>query len=509
MFHILNSTNSDTRETFGFKTSNNPPQMNEIRDFENDLFDLVSEIKYRPSNNSFQKLLKSDQGKISKIDEVIVPADKSPNLYKMSVKEYKKKTLENITKTYKKCSKENVENVSKEAAVIARRYKLEDRIEIPTEDEAFITIKDHKESFPGRVECRLINPAKNHIGKISKHILDRVNSKLRSVTASNQWKNTNDVIEWFCNLENKNRKTFLKFDIVSFYPSISEKLMSSAISWAKSITNISDSEVSVIMHCRKMFLFYDGECWVKKSNPDFDVSMGSLDSAEVCELVGLYILQQMEVLIPQQNLGLYRDDGLAVVELSGPETDQLRKKIVKLFAENDLQITTDTNTKVTDFLDVVFNLDTSSYKPYRKDNSLPIYVHRSSNHPPHIKKQLPKMIGSRISDLSENKEIFSSEAPVYNQALKMAGYDEELQYSQRQKARTSRKRKVLWFNPPWNDEVSTNVAKKFLSMVEKHFPRGSQYHKYFNRNTVKVSYCTMPNMAGIIAAHNKKVTRPP
>merc|ERR1711872_212909 len=134
-------------------------------------------------------------------------------------------------------------------------YKLEARIEIPTEDEAFITIKDYKESFPGRVECRLINPAKNHIGKISKHILDRVNSKLRSVTASNQWKNTNDVIEWFCNLENKNRKTFLKFDIVSFYPSISEKLMSSAISRAKSITNISDSEVSVIMHCKKMFFF--------------------------------------------------------------------------------------------------------------------------------------------------------------------------------------------------------------------------------------------------------------
>ena len=174
--------------------------MNEIRDFENDLFDLISEIKYRPSSNSFQKLLKSDQGKISKIDEVIVPLDKSPNLYKMSVKEYKKKTLENITKTNKKCSKENVEKVSKEAAAIARRYKLEDRIEIPTEDEAFITIKDHKESFPGRVECRLINPAKNHIGKISKHILDRVNSKLRSVTASNQWKYTNDVIDWFCNL---------------------------------------------------------------------------------------------------------------------------------------------------------------------------------------------------------------------------------------------------------------------------------------------------------------------
>ena len=50
---------------------------------------------------------------------------------------------------------------------------------------------------------------------------------------------------------------------------------------------------------------------------DFDVSMGSLDSAEVCELVGLFLLSKLERFIPKDQIGLYRDDGLAVVELPG------------------------------------------------------------------------------------------------------------------------------------------------------------------------------------------------
>ena len=48
---------------------------------------------------------------------------------------------------------------------------------------------------------------------------------------------------------------------------------------------------------------------------------------------------------------------------------------------------------------------------------------------------------------------------------------------------------------PWNDEVSANVAKKFLSMIDRHFPKGSALGKHFNRSTVKVSYSCMPNMA--------------
>ena len=67
--------------------------------------------------------------------------------------------------------------------------------------EAFISLKDHKEKFENNPKCRLINPAKSDSGKISKLILDKVNTHLRTILNVNQWKNTQNVIEWFGNIE--------------------------------------------------------------------------------------------------------------------------------------------------------------------------------------------------------------------------------------------------------------------------------------------------------------------
>ena len=192
------------------------------------------------------------------------------------------------------------------------------------------------------------------------------------------------------------------------------------------------------------------------------------------------------------------------MDLPGPEIDRLRKQIVEVFAEHHLKITVEVNVRSTDFLDVMFDLENSSYKPYRKDVSPPIYINSESNHPRHIKKGLPEMIGRRVSDLSANKDVFSAEIPIYKNALRNAGYENELEYteSNTRKQKNRRRRKVLWFNPPWNDEVSTNVAKKFLVMIDKHFPKNSKFNKYFNRNSIKVSYCTMPNMKCLLAGVN-------
>ena len=55
--------------------------------------------------------------------------------------------------------------------------------------------------------------------------------------------------------------------------------------------------------------------------------MGSFDGAEVCELVGLYLLDKLSKLLGKDNIGLYRDDGLAAVKsTSGPVLDKMRKK---------------------------------------------------------------------------------------------------------------------------------------------------------------------------------------
>ena len=68
-----------------------------------------------------------------------------------------------------------------------------------------------------------------------------------------------------------------------------------------------------------------------------------------------------------------------------------------------------------------------------------------------------------------------------------------------------RKKKEIWFNPPFNMNVKTNVGRKFLRLVDKHFPRGSVLHPLFNRSKLKVGYKCMPNMRQKINNHNAKI----
>ena len=64
-----------------------------------------------------------------------------------------------------------------------------------------------------------------------------------------------------------------------------------------------------------------------------------LDGVEVCELVGLFMLHQMKHLFGCSNVGLYRDDSLAVLNnISGPKTDRTRKQLIKLFPDYDMKI---------------------------------------------------------------------------------------------------------------------------------------------------------------------------
>ena len=53
--------------------------------------------------------------------------------------------------------------------------------------------------------------------------------------------------------------------------------------------------------------------------------------------------------------------------------------------------------------------------------------------------------------------------------------------------------------------VKTNIAKKFLQLIDKHFPPSHKFHKVFNRNNVKVSYSCIPSVATIIKSHNRNV----
>ena len=95
----------------------------------------------------------------------------------------------------------------------------------------------------------------------------------------------------------------------------------------------------------------------------FDVTMGAYDEAELCELVGNYLLYELSKLYEKKDIGLYRDDGLAVFKnKSGPELEKIKMSIQAIFRENELKITIQCNLKIVDYLDVTFNLTDSSYR---------------------------------------------------------------------------------------------------------------------------------------------------
>ena len=137
-------------------------------------------------------------------------------------------------------------NINKNAKKITEKLPISDRIEKLQETEAYITIKDHKESFPNKICCHLINPSKSSVGKIRKVILDKINYHIQKETSANQWEDTSSVIECFVNIKEKERSSFMVFDIESFYPSITKCLFNNAIQFAKQITEISNYDMSLI-----------------------------------------------------------------------------------------------------------------------------------------------------------------------------------------------------------------------------------------------------------------------
>jgi hypothetical protein len=510
-FFFLNpDIQAEDKETYGFNSTKSPPYIPELKQFEDGMLDIVQNIEFLSTSKPFQNQLRKDRQNIRNDSNLFVAADKTTNFYKLEPDQYNNLLKQNITKDYKKAPKTSENTITLEDKYIASTLDISDRIDTTAKSQAFITLKDHKPNFQNKPTCRLINPCKSEIGKISKQILERINSKIINATKFNQWKNTDEVISWYKNLQNKKDYSFICFDICEFYPSISEDLLSKALDYASRYDNISDHERHIILHAKKAILYNSESPWCKRRNPGFDVTMGSFDGAETCELIGLYLLSQLQHL--NINVGLYRDDGLAVCRATSRQIEITKKKICQIFSENNLHITVEANKKSVDFLDITLDLRSGTYEPFMKDNNTPLYVHKDSNHPPSIIRNIPEGINKRLSRISSNRAVFDRAKPVYQDALNRSGYNYELKYQEHQpktKRKRTRTRKITWFNPPHSDNVKTNIGKKFFNLLDKSFPPSHQLHKLLNRNTVKISYSCMPNIHQIVSSHNKRLINKP
>ena len=191
-------------------------------------------------------------------------------------------------------------------------------------------------------------------------------------------------------------------------------------------------EISIIKHARKSLLFNNEKPWIKKDSDSlFDVTIGSYDGAELCELVGLFILNNLEKTFGNQNGGLYRDDGLALLKNKTARlADKTRKDLHKCSERFGLKITTESNLRIVSFLDVTFDLSNGKYKPFQKPNDDLLYINKHSNHPPCILRQPPASVTKRISLFSSDAQAFYEAAPTYLIGLKHSNYNHKLSYTQ-------------------------------------------------------------------------------
>ena len=115
---------------------------------------------------------------------------------------------------------------------------------------------------------------------------------IRQSTQLKQYTCSSEVINWFTQLEDKQRLRFIIFDIESFYPSITPTLLDNALDWARNYVDVTPQQ-RVIIH---QDLYNEGEPWVKKGGINFDIGMGAFHGAQACEIVGLYLLNLLQTL---------------------------------------------------------------------------------------------------------------------------------------------------------------------------------------------------------------------
>ncbi|PFX13102.1 hypothetical protein AWC38_SpisGene22838 [Stylophora pistillata] len=140
-------TSSPSKETYGFNSTKNPPPIEELKGFEDDMLKMIQSVKFKQVNNPFLNKLKEDTDRIKNEPKLLIAADKTTNFYKLEPSTYNDLLEKNITKSYKKTQPETTKAIHKENKDIATKLGIDDRVDTTADKDAFITLKDHKPNF--------------------------------------------------------------------------------------------------------------------------------------------------------------------------------------------------------------------------------------------------------------------------------------------------------------------------------------------------------------------------
>ena len=130
---------------------------------------------------------------------------------------------------------------------------------------------------------------------------------MKKANHRNLWRNSYDTIEWFRKMKNKSKATFMQFDIIDFYPSITKNTLIDSINYARKYVDITKEQYDIILASRKTVPENNGSTCVKSGSDNFDVPMGGgvYDSSQIADLVVLYILDVLDRIISPEQIGLY------------------------------------------------------------------------------------------------------------------------------------------------------------------------------------------------------------
>ena len=116
-----------------------------------------------------------------------------------------------------------------------------------------------------------------------------------------------------------------------------KELLSKYLRFAETKVQITGDDKKIIYHSRKSLLFDRGNTWMKKRGEGdlFDRAMGAYDGAEACELVGTFLLEKIGEICNDGDIGLYRDDGLAIFRNKcGAQLEEKKERNCKDYLNN-------------------------------------------------------------------------------------------------------------------------------------------------------------------------------
>ena len=90
--------------------------------------------------------------------------------------------------------------------------------------------------------------------------------------------------------------------------------------------------------------------------------------------------------------------------------------------------------------------------------------------------------------MSSTEEIFDQASKPYQEALNKSGYTYNLKFNptNQKQGERKRRRKIVWFNPPYSKNVETDIGKQFFKLMEKNFPNNHILNPIINKNSVKL-----------------------